>query len=230
MIMALVATTYMSVAVPANSGEGPVDRYAVIAAPTHPGGNVYEEALAMREYLISRGWNDNEIVFLTDASNEWFVDGISTKFNIENAIRWVAENADENDVVGLILGDRGMICGNMPYIVTSDQELISSHELSTWINEINCPNMLVSLSFDFDGNFIEAIAEPGRLITTSHGLFEETPFNAYSLAEGLRNPLADMNRDGHVSIEEAQSFIGMRMFEFGQSPQMFDGVPGEFIL
>jgi len=217
--IALTSLLVLSITVTATPSEA--KRWALIVAPEHEGGTVYEDALDMYNYLIDQGYNDDEIIFLTDGSTEHFVDGDATHEEIVVAFARLSANVALNDKVSLILGDNGAFGGGDSYLITSDKVLISETEIASMVDNIAAKNIAIVVSFDYSGGFIDALCGNGRLVLTSHAI-EATTTNNYNIVDGLTEEGADTNSDGKVSFEEAHIWVAGQIY--GQTPQMSDGI------
>lgn len=223
--IALTSLLVLSLTVIATPPEA--KRWALIVAPEHEGGTVYEDALDMYDYLKDQGWTDDEIIFLTDGSEESFVDGDASADEIFKAFSHLAMNVESLDTVVIVLGDNGA-CGHEDYyLISSDDVQISSWDIGLKLDAIHANEMAVVVSFDYSGGFVKSLAGDGRLILTSHGT-ESSSGNAYNLADGLTEEDADANMDGIVSFEEAHDYIAEDIS--GQSPQKSDNIYGEFTI
>ena len=171
--------------------------------------------------------DDDEIIFLTDGSTEDFVDGDATEEEIVDAFAYLSANVALNDKVSLILGDNGAFGGGDSYLITSDEVLISKTEIASMVNDIAAENIAIVVSFDYSGGFLDVLSGNGRLVLTSHAI-EATTTNNYNIADGLTEEDADTNCDGKVSFEEAHIWVAEQISD--QSPQMSDGIFGEFTL
>ncbi len=223
--IALTSLLVLSLTVIATPPEA--KRWALIVAPEHEGGTVYEDALDMYDYLKDEGWTDDEIIFLTDGSEESFVDGDASAEEIYAAFSHLALNVNSIDTVVIVLGDNGAFGTEDFYLISSDDIQISSWDIGLQLDAINTQDMAVVVSFDYSGGFIDNLAGNDRLVLTSHGI-ESTSSNAYNLADGLTEEDADANEDGVVSFEEAHSWVAEEIS--GQSPQISDNIYGEFTI
>lgn len=201
--------------------------WTLIIAPTHEGGHTQEDALAFRDYLLEHGWDDERIIFLTDGLNESFVDNSATVQNIIDAMNYIAENANEHDLVVIIVLDRGVYSGESTTFQANDGN-ISDSEFGTWLNNITYREMVVCFSFNYSGGFIEECKGSDRLVITSHSATESTVDNTYNLTRGLSTPKADADNDGTITVEEAHNYECSVVTE--QTPQMDDQTVDETLL
>lgn len=203
-------------------------RWALIIAPTHEGGTVFEDAFDMYNYLIDAGLDDGHIIFLTDGSNAPFVDGVASEQEINDAFADLSEQVAVNDDVFIIAGDDGVFSNGDYFIIDSENEFIADHAFGALVDSIECDNMVIILSFDYSGGFIDNVEGDGRLVLSSHSSMESSETNNYNIVDGLTNDEADANEDGVVSFEEAHDWVSLGIV--GQTPQKNDQIVGEYTL
>lgn len=179
--------------------------YALLAAPGFIGPDIELEIQALRSYLLSHGWTDDNIIFLIDDKNWGYVDGDATRANIQNGIAYIAQHSTSSDTVFIGVLDRATDGIECTYFETSIG-IFTDDDLGGWIDEITCNQMVIEISSIYSGGFIEECKGDDRLIVCSHEEGQSTEPNLYRLSRGLTTMDADTDNDGRVSVEEAHAY------------------------
>ncbi|MEW6070013.1 MAG: caspase family protein, partial [Candidatus Thermoplasmatota archaeon] len=181
-----------------------------------------DDVYDMREALINFcNFSGSNIRILADTN--------ANKSNIQNAINWLAANADSNDIVMFFYSGHGMSSGKLAQYDYSTQGGITSAELDSWLDNVTSTNIIIVLDCCFAGaftsknvkcifentkewsNFFRGIAQEGRIICAAcdeneySWEFDELRNGAFSyyLTQALQSLKSDVNKNDWVSIEEA---------------------------
>ncbi|KAA0004734.1 MAG: hypothetical protein FE038_01835 [Thermoplasmata archaeon] len=146
---------------PSEEPDGVVDRWAVIVGienygPGHKRGwYADDDAYDMRNVLISHGWQDSHIKFLTNEEG--------TKENIKSAIQWMDSNEDSDDICLFFFcghGDPGIV-------YTYGWCALSGWELDAEFDKLGSKNVAVILNSCYSGSMESRLAQSGRVILMS---------------------------------------------------------------
>jgi hypothetical protein len=194
--------------------------WAVIAGATDYAGSTpnatgsAEDAYALRDHLLSLGWRSDHIFMLTNLS--------MTRDNLLRSIRWLASKTNSRSLA--IFHYSGH---ERPFKTTADGDseasdvalwgadnrFILDGELGRELGRVRAYKSWIHLSSCRAGGFSDAgTSAPNRVITYSSPQSElswadsglkHSVFNYFMIVQGMRNKVADKNRDGKVSVEEA---------------------------
>lgn len=180
--------------------------WAMICAPGNVGEDIETEIQALRIYLINNGWTDEHIILLIDNKNWDYCDGDATKANIQNGIEYIAEHSTSTDIVFLGILDRASKGQDgTTYFETSNGDF-TDMEFGEWIDGITYEEMVIEVSSNYAGGFIDECKGDYRLIVCSHTENQITEINYYTLSRGLTTQEADTDEDGRISVEEAHAY------------------------
>lgn len=227
----LVAGAIFALSVLYISGAGfaadiPESGKALIVAPVVNGDqSALQKALDMRAYLLSRGWSDSDIVFLTGGLSEPFVDGPATPERVMEELDNLATYADGDTYVQINIYDHAADTDGLLVFHLEGGDL-SVDTFVQKVNSITCDWMFLELSTNYAENVAKGIiTKDSHIIMCSHAENQVTEFNYFNIVKGLTNPEADTNGDGSVSLEEAFYFeynVVTDLSDGEQTPVMYD--------
>ncbi len=200
------------------------------------------DARALRDHLKSLGWRDDHIYVLTDSG--------ATKAGILRAIRWLASKTNSRSTAifqfsGHEQPTRTSADGDNEardvQIRAYDNRFIIDGDLGKEMGRVKAGRMWINMALCRAGGFSDrGMTGPGRVITYSSPESElsyEDPnvghsvFAYYSIVQGMRQKMADRNRDGKISVEEAFVYSRNPVIDRTggrQHPAMTDGLKGDF--
>lgn len=224
--------------------------WAVIVGITDYAGSTVDafgsaaDAWTLRRHLLSLGWRSDHIYMVTSLS--------ATKDQILRAIRWLAGKTNSRSLAVFHYAGH-----EMPFRTTADGDaetqdvairaadnrFILDGELGRELGRVNAYRMWIHISACRAAGFSDpGMSKPNRVITwasaptelayTSQAL-NYSLFGYYLIVQGLLNKVADANRDGRVSVEEAFWYSRgpvTRWTANRQHPWIADRWPGEFLL
>ena len=186
--------------------------YALIAAPKFGTVSHANEALKLREYLVDRGWSDDQIIFLGKWTDKDFVDGKATKENIEAGIDEIGLKATENDIIFIAVLDHGQD-GNDGHIYLragdiTDETYIKDTEFQGWVDDIETfRHQVIYIASPYSGNFVSIFEGKNRIVLSDCGIDQVYKAGEISFYKALTESKADIDNDGKVSIEEAYEWM-----------------------
>ncbi|MBX6362479.1 MAG: hypothetical protein IRZ00_01315, partial [Gemmatimonadetes bacterium] len=130
--------------------------------------------------------------------------GRSTKAEIEKALAALAASSSPADRVLVLLLGHGASTGDAPTLSLPGPD-ITAQEMARALAAVHAGRLVVVNAADASGGFIPALSGAGRVvITATRSGYErnETVFGRYFVA-GLTGDVADMDKDGRVSLLEA---------------------------
>ncbi len=173
-----------------------------------------EDAYALRDHLLSLGWRSDHIYVVTNLS--------ATRDGILKAISWLAYKTNNRSLA--IFHYSGH---EKPFATTADGDseardvalwgadnrYILDGELGREMARVRAYRMWINLSVCRAGGFSDyGMSAPNRVITYSSpeselsyadGGLRHSISSYFMIVQGMRNKVADKNRDGLVSVEEA---------------------------
>ena len=195
-----------------NCGGGGTENYAVIAGAGYTCAYSDNDAYALRDALVSQGWNPNNIMMLVSNASGTIHD--CTKSNIQNAIASMASVADEDDVClffysghGGYQADAAPIDEDDPYdeYICPEGGNILDDELETWMSAIS-GNKLVAVDSCFSGGFIK---QDGFVSRCSPGL------PRVEITDGFGRDLDKPGFNVHTASDENESAYGDSSLQMG---------------
>lgn len=208
-----------------------------------------QDAEDLRSRLLANGWRDDHILLLTDRA--------ATRANIADGIRWLAERTDEDSVAVFhysghskkwydrdIDGDgEDFDVGLWPH----GDRFISDSELAALLDPVQPDALWISFATCNAGGLADpGLVRPGRILTFSSGEPQKSYENPawgnsvwgwLMFEQAFAAGVADTDRDGWVSVEEAFAWARPRASDttrdqrYGpQDGVMVDMVDGGFDL
>ncbi|MGH9266065.1 MAG: caspase family protein, partial [Acidimicrobiales bacterium] len=192
------------------------------------------DAADFRAALLKHGWADDHIRVLTD--------GAATAGAIRAGLQWLVEKSGPNSLSVFHYSGHVKQVGSTEYIWPHDNAFISDTDLAASLRQLK-GQAWVDISGCEAAGFDEGISAPNRLFTASSRANEksyEIPdmrhsvFTLLLVDQGLLQGLADANRDGRVSVQEAFAHAAARAPQISagqaQGPQHpvmagWDGTP-----
>ncbi len=198
--------------------DNPVEKWAVVILMFPQG---FEQLNYTINTLCSHGWRRDHIKYICNDN--------MTKQELIDAISWLDEKEDKNDISFIYLfahGGRGRFVlsdGTMHY-----------RRLNRELNKLDSDGIFLLLGPCHSGTAIPYLERKGRVIITSCRKNEINFGFHYSETYGLEG-IADNigNNDGKVSAEELYGYISMVPLgsgEYEQQPQISDRYQGELNL
>lgn len=204
----------------------------------------YQDAVALREYLLRLGWRADHILLLANRA--------ATRSRIVQGLQWLASKTDPDSIAVFHYSGH-----ERPYstdvdgdgeardvaLWAADNRLLVDGDLGALLGDVPARRMWLNFAVCRAGGFDDAgTVKPGRIITYSSPESElsyEDPsvghsvFGYYSIVEGMRSRYADANGDGVTTVQEAFSYARPRVVErtnARQHPVMVDRSGSSFSL
>lgn len=208
-----------------------IDRFQGGTRPNFGGA---ADAADFRAALLKHGWADDHIRVLTD--------GAATAGAIRAGLQWLVEKSGPNSLSAFHYSGHVKQVGSTEYIWPHDNAFIADTDLAASLRQLK-GQAWVDISGCEAAGFDEGISAPNRLFTASSRANEksyEIPdmrhsvFTLLLVDQGLLQGLADANRDGRVSVQEAFAHAAARAPQISagqaQGPQHpvmagWDGTP-----
>lgn len=174
-----------------------------------------QDAEDLRQHLLRLGWRDDHILLLTDRT--------ATRANIVDGLRWLADKTDGSSTAvfhysghskkwyGQDVDGDGEVTdeGLWP----TDDRFVVDSELVSLLAPVDARSMWISFATCNAAGFADAgLARPGRVLTFSSGEAQKSyehpgwgnsVWGYLMLEEALLHGMADVDRNGQVSVEEA---------------------------
>jgi hypothetical protein len=210
-----------------SQGDGTITYWAVIVCVgfnPHQYIQSRRDAQGLYQALVRHGWDKNHIICLV----EWE----ATREAILNALTWLQEEVDTDDIVFFYSGTHGYMMNDQPpfdepdgkdeFIMPFDcdwetnDNCILDDELAHAFNQIASQNMAIIIESCHSGGMIDGsydLCKSGRVVLTGCDVDElGCPLLlrmhwlfCYYVTQGLKGK-ADKNRDGWVTAEEAHYY------------------------
>ena len=133
------------------------------------------EILSFRNTLLEGGnWLESHIQVLTD--------GNATIDGVFNALKWLDENEDENDISIIYYAGHGSRNSSNEHLKIFDG-YISDADLDAKLDDLE-GSMVIILDCCYSGGFIEEIGERGRVVLTACQKDSDT-YQDYNLKSGI---------------------------------------------
>jgi len=152
------------------------------------------------------GLTDQTITYLgdkpeLDAKN---IKARSTRANVEKAFADLAAKAQPTDEVVIILIGHGSFDGKIGAFNLSGPDL-TADDYARLVGALKAQRIVFVNTSSASGAFLQPLAGPGRTIITSTktGGEKNEPVFAQFFAEAFKDPSADTDRNGRISIAEA---------------------------
>jgi hypothetical protein len=130
----------------------------------------------------------------------------ATKANLRAALDRVAQSAKPQDAVVLMLIGHGTFDGEYKFNLPGPD--VSAPELAAMLNKIPATRQLVVNTTSASGGSLEPLKKEGRVIVsaTKSGSEKNATVFARFWVEALRDPAADLDKNGAISALEAFQF------------------------
>jgi hypothetical protein len=128
-----------------------------------------------------------------------YIDGDPTKANAFIGLDWLEQNADNNDIVWIMLSDHGISNNGNSFLIFSDgttEELMSPAEFSPEIHDINHDVLILLLQHCYSGGFIQSCAGNNHIVMTA--------VDGDHMSRGIER---DVDGDGIYALEPTDGFI-----------------------
>lgn len=145
------------------------------------------------------------------------VDGRSTSENVEAAVAAIAERAEPNDHVLIVLVGHGSYQNGESRFNLPRRDLTAG-DYALLLDQLQAQRVTFVNTATSSGGFIEALSGEGRTVVTatrSGGQWNETVFGGHfvaAFADGSEE--SDQNRDGRVSVLEAFEYAVAQVNRF----------------
>ncbi|RJP27611.1 MAG: caspase family protein [Actinobacteria bacterium] len=225
----------------------PVERYAVLfGVEDYPSGadllysedDLYDVKHRLVDYC---GFTYDKMQYCTGEC--------ATLERFQDAMEWLAENADANDIVVFFFGGRSSV-GAENQIDLYDG-VVTKSQLQTYFSALSTQKLVGLLSCDNSGELAGELAGANRVLLASCSKgelsyeFADAAFSAASgdsgngawaryFVEALGKSAADANGNSRVSAEEAHNYLAARVTPFvktktgnDQTPKIYDNIDGE---
>ncbi len=183
----------------------------------------HQEAKDLHNYLTERGWDEDQIVFLSKKKCS-FRDGKATLNNFKSAIEYVGGVSSPGDIVFIAVLDHGVDGGDGDYFLRfgkRPRQHMSDTEFGEQLDSIgNYQAMVVDIAGSYSGGFIEEAEGDNRVIITDTDCTERYRKSEYTFSEALVDWDADTDMNGIISVEEAYELMLATMED--TSPQISD--------
>jgi hypothetical protein len=179
------------------------------------------KAQSFRTYLMNNGYPAYNIRLLTKQHQigsyaEPTVDALMDNFE------WLRIRASSvSEITIYISGHVQVIGGNGSFRFNDGN--ISTEMIDGWIGNIPCSSMTIVLTGVRSGLAGADLAETGRSIYCSMNSNQDFDPDLFNLTRGLKDPGADLNRDGMISFNEAFDKEVITLSTIGQEPVRFIG-------
>ncbi len=198
----------------------------------------YEAVAALRDYLLSIGYSEENILLLGNASLDEAREGL----------KWLISHAKENSIAIFYYAGHGTRNAYESGLCLKDG-ILWERELKKALDDLLSNNAFIGIEACLSGNFADympcnSLGGPGRVVATSSGDWTLSYavkemggiFSRYFIKEGLQKGMGDSqpygNEDGKVSVEEAfkYAFSMVERQHPMQLPRMNDQYPGDLVL
>jgi hypothetical protein len=226
----------------------PVDKYAVLfGVGDYPSGTDYayadDDLYDIKHRLV-------DYCGFTYDKMQYCVGECATLKKLQDAMAWLAEEADANDIVVFFFGGRSSASTEKQ--IDLYDGVVTKSQLQAYFAALKTQKLVGLLSCDNSGELAGELAAANRLLLASCAKgelsyeFPEDSFTAasgdygngawaYYFVEALGKKAADTSGNNAVSAEEAHNYLASRVPPFvaakaggaSQVPQVFDGVAGE---
>jgi hypothetical protein len=141
-----------------------------------------------------------------DINVETLKGAAATKANVTASLNRIAQDAKAQDAVVLMLIGHGSFDGDYKFNLPGPD--ISAAELATLLNKIPAARQLVVNMTSASGGCVDALKKDNRIIITATktGTEKNATVFARFWAEALRDPAADLDKNGAISALEAFQF------------------------
>jgi hypothetical protein len=168
------------------------------------------DVATMRSALISRFGATTTV--LTEGSSPK-----SDKTSIMSALQTLAASTRAGDQVLIVLVGHGSAQGGEARFNIPGPD-ITAAELAASLDALDQRNVAVVVASSSSGAFIKPLEAPGRTVITAtkHGGQNEEVVFAAHFAKALSDDVADINKDGAVSLAEAYEYSKTEVARFYQ--------------
>jgi len=204
---------------PANAE--PHEYKALIVVSNYEGTDEYEleKAIVFHDYLIKKGYHEDDIVFLT-SENVPCMDNNVTIDNIKKAFQWLINNSKQKTIVDVYISDNSHFINIQSYYQFSDG-IINCSDIVTWIDQIHYDNLNYITLGNHSGWFGPQLVGPNRVVMSSMREFEESFIDRFNITRSLEDLTADTNKDGEVSFVEAFYKEEQLLIHYDQHPVLW---------
>jgi len=222
-VISLLFVTFFSGVVQTASATDIDPGWAIIVGLKDDNLDHMQEAMDLRTYLIERGWNDDQILFLCYGDMS-YIDGEPTKKNFRAAIKYIDKVSTDNDIIFISVLDHGVDGGDGHYYLRFGENLdqyMKDTRFGSQIDRIDhYRTMIIDIAGPYSGAFIEHTEADDRIIVADCDSDEFYRTSEYTFSEALTDEDADTDGDGKVSVEEAHALMLESMD--GTTPQLSD--------
>ena len=152
------------------------------------------------------GLTDSTITYLGDKPemDAAHIKARSTRENVQKAFADLAEHAKPADEVFVVLIGHGSFDGQKGSFNLPGPDL-TADDYAKLLEKVTAQRIVFVNTASSSGAFVQPLAGPGRTIVTSTktGGEKNEPIFAQYFAEAFKDPAADTDRNGRVSVSEA---------------------------
>jgi len=196
------------------NGDGTVD-YWGICVGVGEGIAADKNAEVMKYVLCDHGFIEDHMMLLTNED--------ATKKNFLDALSWLNDSADYDDVVIVCIQAHGHIGALKLY-----DRYLWYHELDDELDKLNSANIGVIINSCYSGSAIPYLRQVGRIILTDMAANESGGPNVgavFGALQGYGDYFGD--NDNKVSVEELYDFLVQPGGGSYHGPQIDDNITGE---
>lgn len=203
----------------------PAERWALVVGVDHFQGatrsnfGAVADAAAFRQALLKAGWPDDHIRVLTDTA--------ATADAIRAGLRWLVDHSGPNTLSAMHYSGHVRQEGSTEYLWPHDNRFIADSEMAGTLRQLKGRGW-VDISGCEAAGFNETLSSSKILFTASSQANEksyeipdmhQSVFTLLLVQQGMIQGMADANRDGQVSVQEAFRYAAER------APQLTAGQP-----
>jgi hypothetical protein len=177
---------------------------------TRPNFGAVADAADFRQALLKAGFADDHIRVLTDSG--------ATAGAIRSGLQWLVDHSGPTSLSVFHYSGHVKQVGSTEYLWPHDNSFISDTDLAGKLTQLK-GQAWVDISGCEAAGFDEGISAPNRVFTASSQSNEksyeipdmhQSVFTLLQVDQGMNQGLADANRDGRVSVQEAFAFAAPR--------------------
>jgi caspase domain-containing protein len=177
---------------------------------TRPNFGAVADAADIRQALLKAGFADDHIRVLTESG--------ATAGAIRSGLQWLVDHSGPSSLSVFHYSGHVKQVGSTEYLWPHDNQFIADTDLAGMLRQLK-GQAWVDISGCEAAGFDEGISAPNRLFTASSQASEksyeipdmhQSVFTLLEVDQGMLQGLADANRDGRVSVQEAFAYAAPR--------------------
>ncbi len=166
-----------------------------------PDGHELDKADGFYGYLLEEGYDDDEVVYLTESSMEGY-DGDPNITNILSSFSWLRNTSMITSQPVIYIYDHEKIINGIPYFEFDDGDLSATY-MDYLLDQMQYQEMNIVLNGNRSALAGSTLSGTSRTIICSMGVNSSFEEDQFDIARGLTDQTADTNNDGIVSYSEA---------------------------